>query len=80
MATFDIRNNNIKEITEIIFANEKGADGYEQANKITKEILNNDPYICIVDGYAERIAINSVEHAQYLIKALNKAIELGWLK
>lgn len=28
----------------------------------------------------DAVAINSAEHAQNLIKALNKAIELGWLK
>lgn len=36
-------------------------------------------YFSISDG-AEEVVINSKEHAFNLIKALEKAIELGWVK
>lgn len=81
MASIDIRNKVQEEVTEIIFADEKGQDTVVQAYKIEKySDCGLNPYILIVDGEQCDIVVNTVEHANNLIKALNKAIALGWLK
>lgn len=70
---FDIRTNQAEEISVLRFADDN-SDEYT-----ANGILNNQGVIVlsdIVEGRALQIC--SEEHAQNLIKAINKAIELGW--
>lgn len=80
MATIDIRNEVDDKVTVIVFADGEGADGITQAKAIALYDYNGVPYVSIEDMDGDVVIINSKEHAQNLIKALNKAIELGWLK
>jgi len=72
MSSIDIRNEGSEEITKIVFAEAEGEDGYSQACSITK-----CKWVC--DNYNE-VTVNTKEQALNIIKALNKAIELGWVK
>ena len=77
MSTYDVRSNNEETINKIVFA--EGCDEQEswQACSITCNTLKK--YILVSDP-GESLVINSKEHALNLIKALNKAIELGWIE
>lgn len=79
MSVFDVRNNPVEEITQIVFAESRldDEDSPPQAYKLVTSPLD---YIALYDGVGEHVFINSKEHAENLIKALNKAIELGWVK
>ena len=76
----DVRD--ISEVSEIVFA-DRELGGVTIAHSITK----NDTYfeetgalnININDDY-ENVIITSVEHARALIKALEYAISIGWVK
>ena len=83
MTTFDVREENNEEITMIVFAEEEDADGDFQACTIVEAAFKGSGYICIYDTYdrsEESVSISSIEHAENLVKALSKAIELGWIK
>ena len=83
MATFDVREEDNEEITKIVFAHEEDDDGDFQACTIVGATFKGSGYICIYDTYncsEESVSISSIEHAENLIKALRKAIELGWVK
>ena len=70
MAKIDIRAED-KPIDEIIF----GSDvGYDDAYKLTK-----GTYICIESNDSSSMNILNKD-VPYLIKALQKAVELGWTK
>ena len=78
MSTYDVRSNNEEVIDEIVFA-EKYCGG-SQAFRICQDWSStHEKYIVISDG-CDFTIINSKEHALNLIKALNKAIELGWIE
>lgn len=80
MAVLDIRSESHEEITEIIFAEREDIDGDFQAYMICPAMSCNG-FITIYDGEdTESVSISSIEHAENLIKALRKAIELGWVK
>lgn len=64
-------------VDDIVFAEENDVDNSPQAYRIFNSDSN---YVGISDSMGEVVIINGKEHAQNLIKALNKAIELGWLK
>lgn len=73
---FDVRN----EITEIVFSE---YIPYSTMNAHLACLIdkNSDGDIFINDQDCNNfVAINSKEHALNLIKALNKAIDLGWVK
>lgn len=74
MATIDIREDK-SEIDAIIFSEEETRDGICVAYIMDKELgrLN-------IRDANEHVILTSKEHVLNLIKALNKAIELGWLK
>lgn len=74
---FDIRTNEPEEITLLRFADESGGDYH-----IASGILHSaDGGVSVIDIESERdLQICSEEHAQNLINALNKAIELGWFE
>lgn len=67
MATLDIRGEVEEAITEIKFADEEAMFIRPVSNYVTIR----DDLDCII--------IDNKEHAENLIKALKKAIELGWL-
>lgn len=77
MSVLDIRkeNNNIE---KIVFSESESSEEYEIAHSLSIW-ENNDMVVKISDG-VEYVLIESAEHARNLQKALNKAIELGWLK
>jgi hypothetical protein len=72
---YDVREDKYEEITEIVFANEHNDEGTSQAYSVHKE----SGYVEIHDNL-EFVIVDSKEHAQNLIKALEKAISLGWLE
>lgn len=73
MATFDVRDND-PSIVEIVFADKN--DGL--AN--TLDISDVDQGFVLIRDDEDYLVIQSAEHARNLQKALDKAIELGWLK
>lgn len=75
MATIDIREVNEEMIDCIIFSEETDGMGCTLAFKLT----THPDGTWLGDRY-DMVRIKNKEHAQNLIKALNKAIELGWLK
>lgn len=64
----DIRDKVSDKVTEILFWDKSLEDAHK--------IVLNDVDTTIADG-GEEVYIRSVQHAEYLIKALEKAIELG---
>jgi hypothetical protein len=79
MATFDVREEGSSEITDILFAEMLWEDNMAQAYVIRSNVSKDGKYISVVNGDSEVVFINSIEHAENLIKALRKAIELGWV-
>lgn len=75
MASIDIRAAAKEDITEIVFADDLSREDCVQAYQIYRQL----GYITIND-INDCLIINSKEHAQNLIKALEKAIELGWVE
>ena len=86
MSVFDVRNSETSEIKELVFADNVSKDkgithafkmqrfaGHEAIMVFDEEF---DPGACDV-GF---VVISSKQHATDLIKAINKAIDLGWLK
>lgn len=77
MNELDIRLKQRETVTTIRFQDD-GRD-YDVATHLTVK-PNYDDYVGIVDNGNEFVLIQSAQHAVYLIQALEKAIELGWLK
>ena len=77
---YDVRVGDTHVISEICFADEEDSVGSVQAYKITPETYKGMKYIELSDAAGEQVLINSIDHAKNLIKALEKAIELGWLE
>lgn len=86
MSTIDIRCHKIpKPINEIIFGDRGlneivGEGGTAIAAHILKRPNANENFLQIRDQSNEFVNVVSAEHARNLIKALEKSIELGWLK
>jgi hypothetical protein len=76
MSTFDVRTDSSNPITEIVFAETHHSAGSLQAYKLEPRTSGD---IRIYDG-DDYVYVNSAEHARDLIKALEKAIEFGWVK
>ena len=76
---YDVRVGDTQVISEIYFADAEDSAGSRQAYKITPETYQESKYIELSDVAGEMVLINSVNHAKNLIKALEKAIELGRL-
>ena len=68
MSEIDIRNKSVQEVDVIRFAD-------DDAQVVVK--CRNGGAV-IADSYNE-VHINSIDHAEYLITALQEAINLGWL-
>lgn len=75
---YDVREGVTTKITEIIFAEKFDASGGNQAYRLTTSTHRGIPYVVMHDE-EDVVIINSVEHANNLKKALDKAIELGWV-
>lgn len=73
MSTFDIRDESIE---EIVFAEDMHPMTGQQAYALSLGRFNTSSFI-VIEGEG---VINSKEDALNLIKAINKAIELGWVK
>ena len=75
MSEIDIRNNKPPVITKIVFADED--DAFTKATNLklmaSSVAIEEDNGCDNVD-----VRVRSVEHAENLIKALQKAIELNW--
>ena len=76
MARIDIRSERDTKITEIVFADHEDGDDITQAYRINSHL---GPHLTIHDDITF-VTINSKQHALDLIKALEKAIELEWIK
>ena len=75
---FDIRTNRAEEVTVIRFADD--VEYYHVANGILRSGWRGVG-VSVIDIETERdLRIFSEGHAQNLINALNKAIELGWFE
>lgn len=72
---YDVREDGYEQITEIVFANENNNEGTSQAYSILRE----NGYVEVHDSL-EFVIVDSKEHAKNFIKALEKAIDLGWLE
>ena len=83
MSTIDVREGNLTNVDKIIFAEVRDVD-ISIAYKIVKddEVYTradewNAVRICDEEGYS---LISSADQARNLIKALETAISLGWVK
>lgn len=84
MSDFDVRAKSVGEIKTITFADSKTCSGYSAAYVLTKSEeykgsveIQDETYDSNYIGY---LLVEGKEHADNLISALYKAIELGWLK
>ena len=77
MVTIDVRDVKEGVVTTIIFADSD--DSWITAVALVKEGVNSGVVGIQSDFGDETYKILNKEHAHNLIKALNKAIELGWL-
>lgn len=78
MAIFDIRKDVVEPTTRIVFA-----EAMMERTCVAHFLVpfnRRDDSVAIQDGTNEKVVIASKQHALDLIKALEKAIELEWLK
>ncbi len=80
MSTYDVRSNNEEVIEDIVFADLQDSDACVQAYRIFPSVVTHTKQKYISIEGIDFVIINSKEHALNLIKALNKAIELGWIE
>lgn len=78
MSTFDVRTRDSDTVTNIVFADDK--DCSRAFAYYIDRHGSDDTLVCINDHQEDFIIVTSAEHARDLMKALDKAIELGWLK
>lgn len=82
MSTIDIRNDKVSNVTEIRFSDDI-VNTTTVASTLSKdkdgEVLIKDRCFDFYEGLGY-LCIANKEHATDLIKALEKAVELGWLK
>ena len=79
MSEIDIRTNNTAKVGTIRFADKEtsGRFSCSQADVISK--TEGGALRILESNNSDYVRINSKEHADNLIAALNKAKELGWL-
>lgn len=78
MSIFDVRKDVTEPTTRIEFA-ERTVDSTCVAHFIVP-FNRRDHAISIGDGTGEKVVISSKQHALDLIKALEKSIQIEWLK
>lgn len=76
MSSIDIREQGEDTVDTIVFADAEDSEDVVQAHYVRRWSSN---YFTIEDS-DESVVINSKEHALDLIKAIEKAIELEWVK
>lgn len=79
MATIDVRDEVEEVVDTIVFAETHGSTAGENDVPLAY-CLTHDKGTVIIRDTMEYVLVNDKERALHLIKALNKAIELGWLK
>lgn len=77
MSVLDIREENFK-IEKIVFSESETEEGCD-ISYFLSNWEEDGTFVKISDGL-DFVLIESAEHARNLQKALDKAIELGWLK
>lgn len=78
MTVFDVREENSK-IEKIVFNSVEGEySGYDVGYYLRK--WDAEDGLVEINDRRAFVLVESAEHAQNLKKALDKAIELGWLK
>jgi adenosine/AMP kinase len=70
---YDVRDTS--EVDQIVFSEKANNSGQVIAHRLEKRLRK----VGIVDGPAF-VLVEDIGHAKNLIKALEKAIDLGWLK
>lgn len=83
MSTFDVRDFKDEPITNIRFSSDIFNDTILASTLVRRDDLSieirDEQYSEEGDGIGQ-LVVYGKKHAQDLIKALNKAIEIGWLK
>jgi hypothetical protein len=78
MSTIDVRDGAEKP-TEILFANQ--GYSYHVADRVMQDFSGERPAgVKIVDSIDEYVTVATKDDAEGLMRALNKAVDLGWLK
>ena len=78
MTIFDVREETKKGIKGIVFSESESSGGCD-IGYVLSNWEEDGTFVKISDGL-DFILVESAEHARNLQKALDKAIELGWLK
>jgi len=78
MAELDIRKQQ-SEVTSIRVADNLSPDEFNIASVVSGWVVRNN-YIKIEDSAGEYVVVHGVDHAKDLIKGIEKAISLGWIK
>ena len=78
MSTIDVRGEVEDVVDTIVFAETHG-DTAGGNNVPLAYCLTRDKSTVVIRDTIEYVLVNDKERALHLIKALNKAIELGWL-
>ena len=79
MTSYDVRNDSSADITDIVFSGDCGRENQDIANRIVKSYDYNN-CVEVRDCGEFFVLIESTEQARNFQKALDKAIEFGWLK
>lgn len=78
MAIFDVRTDIVDPTSRVVFA-DKINDGTVVAHFI-EPFPSRAHSVSLQDGSSEKVIVVSKQHALDLITAIEKTIELGWLK
>lgn len=76
MATIDVRIHGVETVDRIVFS-DSGNGSKVLAHRLVKF---DSRYVAIEDGTAQKVLLQSKQHALDAIKAIEQAIALGWLK
>lgn len=76
--TIDVRDVGVSDVVTVIVFSEGGANYSTGTHLLRRE--DREGAITIIDEEDDEVVLESVEQVQNLIKALNKAVELGWVK
>lgn len=80
MVTFDVRKECPVKIEKILFSESVAQNkNYDIAWEL-RPYWNCEGFVAVHGGDSQNVLVESAEHARNLKKALDKAIELGWLK
>lgn len=77
---YDVRLKEELVIDKIVFSEPEDRDGDSLAYYLTKLTVHGVDYGCRIKDDEDTLVIQDKQHALNLIKALEKAIDLGWLK